>query len=396
MAAGMVTSELPLQTLGGQALLAAVVGRRGTDRSVSGAVALGLSAASWAGLVGLYRDARRSREVFEAALTEGLGLDYRDSIGGADSTPDLPLTVRRIAVPSRGARRRYVTGRNIAYGDAGVRNHLDVWRRADLPVDGRAPVILQVHGGAWMLGRKEDQAGPLLSHLAERGWVCVAMNYRLSPRATWPDHIVDVKRVLAWIRATIPEHGGDPSFVAVTGGSAGGHLCALAALSAGDPKFQPAFEEADTSVQAAVPMYGLYDLANRTGAAGRDTVRFLQRFVLKTDPASDEERWMAASPLSYVDAGAPPFFVVHGTNDSLLPVEQARQFTDRLRTVSTSPVVFAELPRAQHAFDFLSSVRVHYLAGAVERFLTFARCAHAADAETGTVPNARFGSGLPN
>jgi len=87
-----------------------------------------------------------------------------------------------------------------------------------------------------------------MSHLAELGWVCVAINYRLSPRSTWPDQIVDVKRALAWTKEHIAEYGGDPDWVAITGGSAGGHLSSLAALTPNDPQFQPGFEDADTSV----------------------------------------------------------------------------------------------------------------------------------------------------
>ena len=120
-------------------------------------------------------------------------------------------------------------------------------------------MLLQVPGGAWMTGNKRGQAHPLMSHLAELGWVCVAINYRLSPRSTWPDHIVDVKRALAWTKEHIAEYGGDPDWIAITGGSAGGHLSSLAALTANDPQFQPGFEEADTRVQAAVPFYGVYD-----------------------------------------------------------------------------------------------------------------------------------------
>lgn len=71
----------------------------------------------------------------------------------------------------------------------------------------------------------------MMSHLAELGWVCVAINYRHSPRNTWPAHIVDVKRALAWVKAHIAEYGGDPEFIAITGGSAGGHLSSLAALT---------------------------------------------------------------------------------------------------------------------------------------------------------------------
>ncbi len=85
-------------------------------------------------------------------------------------------------------------------------------------------MLLQVPGGAWASGNKRGQAHPLMSHLAELGWVCVSINYRLSPRHTWPDHIVDVKRAIAWVKDNIADYGGDPDFIAVTGGSAGGHL----------------------------------------------------------------------------------------------------------------------------------------------------------------------------
>ena len=86
-----------------------------------------------------------------------------------------------------------------------------------------------------------------MPHLAAQGWVCVAINYRLAPRDPFPAHIVDVKRAIAWIREHIAEYGGDPSYLAITGGSAGGHLAALAALTPNDPAYQPGFEDADTS-----------------------------------------------------------------------------------------------------------------------------------------------------
>ena len=70
---------------------------------------------------------------------------------------------------------------------------------------------------------------------------------------------------MAWVKEHIAEYGGDPAFVAVSGGSAGGHLCALLALTAGDPAFQPGFEEADTSVDACVPFYGVMDMTGRRG-----------------------------------------------------------------------------------------------------------------------------------
>jgi acetyl esterase/lipase len=223
------------------------------------------------------------------------------------------------------------------------------------------------------MGHKEGQAEPLMGHLAERGWVCVTTNYRLSPRSTWPDQIVDVKRALAWTKASIAEYGGDPDFVVITGGSAGGHLCSLAALTPNLSDFQPGFEDADTAVAAAVPCYGVYDFVNRYGTSRTDLETFLAKRVLKSELAADRGRWEQASTISHVGPHAPPFFVIHGRNDSLVPVEQARTFVHELRKGSQRAVVYAELPGAQHAFDIMPSVRTHATVQAVERFLAVIR-----------------------
>ena len=207
-----------------------------------------------------------------------------------------------------------------------------------------------------------------MSHLAERGWVCVSINYRHSPRNTWPDHITDVKRAIAWVKAHIAEYDGDPEFIAITGGSAGGHLSSLAVLTPNAPQFQPGFEDTDTHVHAAVAFYGLYDFLRET-AHHPDLMPLLQAHVFKERLADNPESYRSGSPITYVNAEALPFFVLHGRNDSFIPVEQARSFVARLREVSRQPVVYAELPFAQHGFDILGSVRAAHAAVAVEQFL---------------------------
>jgi acetyl esterase/lipase len=174
-----------------------------------------------------------------------------------------------------------------------------------------------------------------------------------------------VKRAIAWVKENIARYGGDPEFVAVTGGSAGGHLSALAAVTPGAPEFQPGFEDADTRVQAAVPFYGVYDLAD-----GRpDTLAHWERTVLKQPIATARAVYEAASPLRRAGGDAPPFFLLHGTHDVLLRVEQARLMARRLREVSAAPVVYGELPGATHAFDTFGAPRATAAAEAVERFL---------------------------
>jgi acetyl esterase/lipase len=375
---GVPVSEMPLHTAAVQAAMALLGARGGRAQGWRGAAGIGLTAASAAGLWRLHRDAQASEQVLEQALVDALGRGYRDDITQPFSpAPVTPLTRRSLLAPRLPLRRRYTAaGSNLAYGDAGRRNRLDVWKRADLPDDARAPVLLQVHGGAWTVGQKEGQAYPLLAHLAERGWVCVSINYRLSPRATWPDHIVDVKRAIGWAKRTIAEHGGDPDFLVITGGSAGGHLASLAALTPGQAAYQPGFEDDDTSVAAAVPFYGVYDFTDRHGVANRGLESLLTRSVFKTTLADDRPSWDLASPMSHVGPDAPPFFVLHGTNDTVVPVEQARSFSGMLAAMSRQPVAYAELPRAQHAFDVLPSVRVHHTVHAVERYLAVVRSRH--------------------
>jgi acetyl esterase/lipase len=199
----------------------------------------------------------------------------------------------------------------------------------------------------------------------------VSLNYRVSPLHTWPDHIVDVKRALAWVKENIAGYGGDPNFVAITGGSAGGHLCALAALTPNDPKFQPGFEDSDTSVVAAVPVYGRYDWFSTDAEGRREFVGLLEKFVVKRKFSTHRDIYIDASPIRQVRADAPPFFVLHGHDDSLIPVVEAQEFVEELRAVSKSPVAYAELPNAQHAFDIFGSPRAHQSAEAVARFLSW-------------------------
>jgi acetyl esterase/lipase len=261
--------------------------------------------------------------------------------------------------------------RDLVYAPGfGKRHQLDVY----VPRDGatQAPVLLQIHGGGWTIGRKEEQALPLMNHLAAKGWVCVAANYRLSPKATFPDHIIDAKLALAWILERIGGYGGDARFVAVTGGSAGGHLSSLLALTANDPEYQPGFEDVDTTVQACVPFYGVYDWTDELGIDPRDErKKFFARIVLKKRFADDPDAYRRASPLARVHVDAPPFFVLHGALDSLVPVAQARQFVSRLRAVSKQPVCYAELPHAQHAFEIFHSHRTAHVVRAVDRFLAW-------------------------
>ncbi len=365
---GLVVTELPLQTLVSQVGGLALTARR-LNRPVR-ILAWLVAGVSAAGLLNFSRAGHQANVPLTKALDDGLGPArrtdteglWRRPTGGGTAKTQGVLRMLRIY-------RDYAHDSNISYGEYGSANHLDIWRRPDLDLNGKAPVLFQIPGGAWTTGNKRGQAHPLMSHLAELGWICVAINYRHSPRNTWPAHIVDVKRALAWVKAHIAEYGGDPDFIAITGGSAGGHLSALAALTPNDPQFQPGFEDVDTRVQAAVPFYGIYDFTRFDDSLHAMMPGLLIKSIIKQRPSTHLQTFAAASPIHHVNANAPPFFVLHGTNDSLAFVEQARAFTSKLREVSNQPVVYAELPFTQHAFDIFGSARAAHAAVAVEQFL---------------------------
>ncbi|MGZ4553526.1 MAG: prolyl oligopeptidase family serine peptidase, partial [Mycobacteriaceae bacterium] len=97
----------------------------------------------------------------------------------------------------------------------------------------------------------------------------------------------------------------------------------------------------------------------------------LAKSVMKKKWRDDPELFLAASPMERINPQAPPFFVIHGNLDTLVPVPEAREFVERLRKVSTSPVVYAELAGAQHAFDIFPSIRSAHVVRGAERFLNW-------------------------
>ena len=346
--AGWALTEFPLRVLTGHALSSVDIAP--VNRFINGLAA------------------QRADSVLQEALSEAYGTDYSDHI----SHPVTDPAVRRHSVAGvwhAAQRSRYATvTRNLSYGPGGRDNLLDIWRRPDVAPGDRVPVLLQIPGGAWALSEKRGQAVPLLSRMVELGWICVTINYSRSPFSAWPAHIVDVKRAIAWLRENIADYGGDPDFIAVTGGSAGAHIGSLAALTANDPALQPGFEQVDTSVAAAVPYYGAYDLTDPDNMCEL-MLPFLERFVMRARLADDPALYRAASPITHVHRDAPPFFVLHGANDAVIPHTQAQAFVGALRAAGAPTVAHAELPNAHHAFDAIATVRSQLVTDTVADFL---------------------------
>jgi len=326
--ASFLVNELPFLALYLLAADGALALGQGDLASPGGLAVLAVAVLTVVGLAVLVRRALATDGALRQAFARDAGIE-------------LPVARRhwaRILLAPFAVRRRVVVRvGNLAYGEAGRRNLLDVYHRRDRPSGG--PVLVYFHGGGFRVGHKRWEGRALLHQLAAQGWVCVSANYRLEPAHRYPAAHVDAKRVIAWVRAHAAQYGGDERTIIVSGSSAGAHLASMSALTPNDPAFQPGFEAADTSVAAAVGFYGYY---GRVAGPG-------------------------SSPLDRLGDAAPLLFL-HGDKDSSTLVEDTRELVTRLRAVSTRPVVFGELPGGQHSFDLVYSLRYSRVIEAVAAF----------------------------
>ena len=317
---------------------------------------------------GIAEKRKRDRDMTQDIVRDALrGVVSHEALDG-----DWPAPESTPPVWKAFEHRRSIYRSSVRYGDD-PSQLLDVWRPKDLPTQ-PAPVMIFVPGGAWVHGSRIIQGYALMSHMASLGWVCLSIDYRVAPNHRWPQHITDVKAAIAWARANVDKFGGDRNFVAIAGTSAGGHLSALAGLTPNDPEYDAALPEgSDTSVDAVVGIYGRYDWEDRSTVERARFVDFLERVVVKRKIDKRPEVFRNASPIARVRSDAPPFLVVHGGGDTVIPVKQARDFVERLRSESRSVVSYAELPGAGHGFDMTDGARTGSMATAIGLFLNQVR-----------------------
>lgn len=209
-----------------------------------------------------------------------------------------------------------------------VRHKLDLY----LPAQAKSfPVVLFVHGGAWMIGDKNHLGiyEKLGTSLARRGIGCVSTNYRLSPKVKHPEHVKDVARAFAWTHRNVAKFGGDPGRLFVCGHSAGGHL---AALLASDDTYMKAQNLSLAAIRGAIPISGTLALPDDflPGVFGRD-------------PQVRQQ----ASPLTHVRAGLPPFLVLYAEDDLALCSKTSAQFAEALKA-KNGRVEKQEVPKRNH------------------------------------------------
>ncbi|HEY9676903.1 MAG TPA: alpha/beta hydrolase [Drouetiella sp.] len=197
------------------------------------------------------------------------------------------------------------------------------------------PVVLWIHGGAWQVGSKDDTPAPLLM---DDGFAVASINYRLSQQATFPAQIFDTKAAVRFLRANADKYGIDPKRVGVFGNSAGGHLAALLGTSNGVKGLEGKLGnlEQSSNVQAVVDWCGPTDFLTIGSQGGRYNQMRLDdpegpvSKLFGGMPATKKQLAVSANPITYIDEHDPPFLIMHGEKDTVVPIQQSKSFYKEL------------------------------------------------------------------
>jgi acetyl esterase/lipase len=257
---------------------------------------------------------------------------------------------------------------DIVYASPGnIAQTLDIYVPTGLAAP--PPLVIYIHGGAWQGGSKDH---PMVLGLTREGFALASINYRLSQVAIWPAQIYDCKAAVRWVRAHAAEYGFNPDKIGAAGASAGGHLVALLGTTANRPELEGNEGNPGVSsrVQAVVDFFGPADFPNwnkgNANPVADETLDDPVARLLGGTVTANPEKARAASPITYVNAQACPFFIAHGDQDPLVPLQQSIELNDALQKAgvpSTLYVVkggghgFRSAIAMQKAFAFLE----HYL-----------------------------------
>lgn len=246
---------------------------------------------------------------------------------------------------------KFVIDGDVEYGRAGERSlRLDIVRPAE-KTERPMPVVCFIHGGGWTGGDKRDGL-PLLYPLAQDGYFCVSINYRLTGEAIWPAQIHDCKAAIRFLRANAQKYHIDPEKIGVWGGSAGGHLVAMLGTTGDVAELEGNCGSPGQSsrVTCVLNWFGPTDLPRAlTDPTVPDWVKGLLDKLVGGPAAQHVDALRAASPVTYVTKDDAPTLTMHGTKDPLVPLSQAKFLDEALKKAGVeSTLVIVE--GAGHGF----------------------------------------------
>lgn len=294
------------------------------------------------------------KPIFKAALAASLALVSGSALASGGGKTEFPFNPEpsmadKLPNPPIPLARGVKVWRDVVYQQQpGYRPQIvDIY----VPAGKRArPLIVYIHGGGWFGGHTRQSGAfadfpGVLANLAARGFTVASIEYRLSGEARFPAQLRDVNAAIRFLRANAGQYRIDPARVGAFGGSAGGHLAALAALTCRDTALDPDSGQ-DGCIQAAVAWYGIHDFAAlpTVGKPGSPEQRFLG-----CDGPCPAEPVRAASPIAHADAGDPPLLLIHGELDRVVPVAQSRALEARLRAVG-APVEALYIAGVDHSY----------------------------------------------
>lgn len=281
------------------------------------------------------------------------------TLGQAAEGPSAPATARSPANSSARASARVPPGvqaiRDIQYIPGGdTAQCLDLFL-PDPPAKAPLPLLVWIHGGGWAAGSKDDC--PTM-HMVPNGYAAASVEYRFSQKAKFPAQIQDCQAAIRWLRANAARYNIDPNKIGVMGASAGGHLVALLGTAGGKNAFTPIGDNQDQSdrVQAVCDLFGPADFTTVMSQAAADSnVKNIFAFNTPSDPYSsligtnleNQDKSTAASPVHYVSSDLPPFLILHGTADALVPFAQSQELEAALKKAGV-PVLLQVFPNAGH------------------------------------------------
>ncbi len=285
------------------------------------------------------------KRFFERNDTDGDGKLSKAELKALDQR--LPMKGKGKTTSSSAELPEGVTVRkNQVYREGHNRWKLDVYLPEGEAPEGGRPGIVVVHGGGWKSGSKDSgQWASLPASYAAKGYVCISVNYRLTPDGGgFPACIHDVKNAVRWFRAHSQELGLDPDRIGAYGNSAGAHLVSILGLVKKDAKLEGDGTHLDQSslVQAVCASATPSNFLSWKGKP------FSNRGLLEGDPATLTDRATAASPLTYVAKDAPPFLLIHAKDDKVVPFLQGEMLAEKLKSAGASDISLMEFETGGH------------------------------------------------